>query len=139
MAEIAKQEGVVNEVGVNDELGKQIKEKQIAEWEFELENFENNLEKLRTGRERFQRMWARDERLYELMVENLKKVEGKADMAYELLDEYWELKKDQLNDKYLQDKHLSESKLQEFDMNEETILEEMESIRESLEKAKKEL
>lgn len=126
----AEDKNTKNEVGVQDDIGQDIVDRQKEQAELELEQFEIALQKELKGKERFARMWERDAKVYEIMIANFGKQPEKCDMDYELLPEYWALKKEQFVDKYNEDKVLSESRLMKFDMDIEEIEAQIKDLKE---------
>lgn len=121
-----------NNVGVQDDIGKEMIEATRDKILKELEMFQNKLPEQQKGKERFVKMWERDKRMYELMLEgdNHKKIEPQ--WNYEKSEEYWDIRKSQLQDKYEQDKFVSERKIEEYDASIEAIQEEIESCKKQL-------
>ena len=117
---------------VDDDIGQEMIASTIENLKKEVEMYEKNLPEREKGRERFIQMWERDKRMYELMLENDNHKKISPDWNYELSDEYWDIRKSQLQDKFEQDKHMSEAKIEEFDVSIEAIKEELESSKKQL-------
>lgn len=98
--------------GVTDELGQDSIEEAKANAQKELDHFKQNVETITKARERFENMWKRDERLYMIMIGAHKKLEPV--YGYEKSDEYWDIRKEQLVEKYEEDKFLAERKIEEY-------------------------
>lgn len=122
-----------NEVGVQDDIGQDIVDRQKEQAALELEQFESALQKELKGKERFRMMWEDiDKKVYEIMLANFGKNPDKCDMLYEKDPEYWALKKKQFELKYNEDKVLSESRLMKFDMDIEEIEAQIKDLKELL-------
>lgn len=113
-----------------DELSSDSTSEAIENAKKEIEHFEQNLVSIQEGKERFTKMWERDERLYNIMINNHRKLEPVYE--YEKLEEYWEIRKQQLVDKYEEDKFVSEQKIKQYDMQLEQVKEQLESTKEML-------
>jgi len=87
--------GKQHEVAVLDEIGIEMKEKQVSAIKRELDHFTKTLKEKKDDLEDALEAQAVDLKVYELVLEgdNYKKV--KPDFRYEELEEYWELNKQQ--------------------------------------------
>lgn len=108
-------ENKANNVEITDEYGKDILKSQMDSIKKEKEYFEVQLQKAKDGRERFIKQWTRDQKIYELMLNNFSMLPEKTTMKYETFPEYWELKKQQFEDKFEQDRHMTEAKIADYD------------------------
>lgn len=120
-----------NNVGVKDEIGKEIIAQQKKSLKREVEMFEKQLEDLQKSYDNFKDQWLIDKRMYELHLEgdNIRKINP--DFKYEAIDEFWELRKKQLQYKFRMDKHMAEAKLKHYLDQKEAV---EEQYRSSLEK-----
>lgn len=123
-----------NDITVKDDIGKEMIEKTRENIQNELEQFKKNYPEMVKHKDRFVEMWNRDKRMYELMLEdgNYKKIEPQ--YQYETVEEYWDIRKSQLQDKFAEDKYLSEQKIVEYEANLKHMEEEMQSCEEQLKK-----
>ena len=129
MAKIAD-ENKENDVGVMDDIGQEIVQANKEALEKEIELFTNNLVQKEKLKVRFARQWKRDEEIWTIKLDNIRKIEPIYE--YEKSDKYWELLTDAVMDQYLQDKFTTESKLKHFDMEKEDITAELESCQKKL-------
>lgn len=99
-----------------------------------LEHLYDELAPLLRMAQRFKEGWARDKRIYELMLEedNFKKIEPT--YIFETLPEYWDLKKKQFSEKYQQDNAQSEARYEGFQTEINSMLEDIRVLSEYLEK-----
>ena len=121
-----------NQISVKDDIGKEMIQKTKENIQKELEQFQKNYPEMVKHKERFEKMWARDKRMYELMLENgnYKKIEPQ--YQYETVEEYWDIRKSQLQDKFDEDRFLSEQKIAEYTANLKHMEEEMKSCEKQL-------
>lgn len=126
---------MVDEIGVKDEIGKEIAEEQRKSYIRQIEGFKDNLKQLAEARENYQVQWDIDNELYNIIIKGHKKV--KVDFEYENDPRYWELREKQGEFKYREAKHLAESKLKSYDTQTEAIQKEIDSLQEALDKLDK--
>lgn len=126
-----------DDIGIMDESGKEIVQAGIENLKQEIAVFENNIEQLKKDKENFSTQWEVDERAYELVINNLKRI--KPEFEYEAIPEYWELKKKQFQYKFRQDKHLSESKINQYTRGIEANVSELKAAKDKLKHLTKKL
>jgi glutaredoxin 2 len=108
------------EVGVQDDLGAQIIERQIEVIKHELEQvFIPNLEREQKAKARMQEQWEVDKRLYEITIEGF--VSCEARMKYEENPEYWALHKKKQQWKFDQEINQHEMMMKAYDQKMEEL------------------
>ncbi len=120
-------------IGIMDDLGKEIMESQKKQLLSELTTFQSNIKEIEKSKQNFKDQWDVDNRIYEIFLEeyNIKKLNP--EFKYEESNEYWDLRKKQLEYKYRQDKHMSESRLEEYDRKKIVLQEQIDIINKKLE------
>jgi len=88
-------EATPNGVGVTDELGVNMLKKQLLNFYAERDAFVQGKEQATKNLENFEKQWNIDKRLYELQMENWGLLDEKKTHKIHLIDEYWELAKEQ--------------------------------------------
>ncbi len=116
--------------GINDELGQDSIGEAKVNAKKELELFSENIIKIKEAKERFIKMWNRDEKLYHIMIDAPRKIV--LVYEYEKSDEYWAIRKEQLVEKYEEDKFMAEAKIKQYDTQLEDTQEQIDSIKELL-------
>jgi septal ring factor EnvC (AmiA/AmiB activator) len=126
-----------DEVGIMDEFGIDAVKAAIENLKVEIEVFEQNIVQLKKDKENFEVQWECDKRVYDMVINNLKKITP--EFEYETLPGYWECKKIQYQFKYRQDKHLSESKLKQYESGIEANTSELKAAKDKLKDLTKKL
>ena len=120
-----------NEIGVDDEIGQQIGERQIEVIQQELDSvFLPNLERARKGKARMEEQWEVDKRIYELTIDGFKTCQPR--MAFEENPEYWELQKQKQQWKFDQEIHQHKAMMEQYAQKEAELLENIETARATL-------
>ena len=115
----------MDNVEIMDELGQEIVAEQLKSLHRELSGFEDNLKQVLEAKENYEPQWEIDKRLYEIMIEGHRKIE--AQHEFEKNDEYWELRKRQLEYKFRQEKHLAESRINGYNIQIEALTKQVNS------------
>jgi len=121
---------VEDNIGVEDKIGKAMKEKQITNLNAEKEQFEKRVEQLDRNLENYVPQWEIDNGMWQLQLSDnnhIKKEEHRI-FPYEEKPEYWDFVKKKLEYKYRQDKHLAEEKINTWEREKEIIQEELDRI-----------
>jgi hypothetical protein len=126
---------MVDEIGIKDDIGKEITEEQRKSYIRQIDGLNDNLKQLTEAKENYQVQWNIDNELYQIIINGHKKV--RTDFEYENDPRYWELREKQGAFKYREAKHLAESKLKSYDTQSETIQKELNSLQEALNKLDK--
>ncbi len=127
------QEELQTKNALKDELSLEIEAEQRKKLNEELEAFKLQLKTKEGHKERYISMVKRDHRLYEIMLDNFKfATERVPTWEFEKIAEYTEIKKDQLNDKYIEDKVMSEGKVKSYDQELTAIQEQIDSCERKL-------
>jgi hypothetical protein len=119
-----------------NEYGSEIMQEAIQSLEKELELHTRNLKNNIDGKERFTKQWERDQKIWTIMIDNHMKLPEHIAFEYETVPEYWELRKEQLIEKYEEDKFKTESRLKKFDIDTEAINEQIKSATDKLNELK---
>jgi len=110
------------EIGVDDQIGKEMLDRQIEVLKDELYNvFIPNLEKGRNGKTRMAEQWEVDKRLYEITLAGFRTCAPK--MQFEENPEFWELQKKKQQWKFDQEIHQHEAMMREYDKKEAQLTE----------------
>lgn len=123
----------MSEVGLDDEYSKQIAEANKESLVKQKELFEKTIEEADKDYDNYNKQWAVDKELYDLMLEKFNYV-GEAKFAYEQDPRFWELQKEKFKYKMRMDVHMAEAKLKEFERRKETAIEQLNSVNKKLEK-----
>ncbi len=118
---------VMNNVGEKDKLGLEIEQAQKDSINRELEQFNKQLVANEDSRENWNKQWAIDNELYQVILNSPNKIPEKIEFEYEKNPRYWELRKAQLEFKYRWDCIKSKSQSEYFDKAKESIMKEIES------------
>lgn len=118
-------EKVKDEIGIKDDLGKEIEKEQRKTLNEEIELFTKNIESSKKSKANYEEQWVVDNEIYEIILkeDNMRKINP--DFKYESDERYWELRRTQLSYKYRMDKFMSEAKLTEFDRQVEVLEEQL--------------
>lgn len=120
----------MDNVQIQDEIGKDIIAEQIKALEREIKGFEENKQSLIDAKANYIPQWDIDKEIYEIMIEGHKKIEPTH--YFEQNDRYWELRRKQLEYKYRSDKFTAESRIKGYDTQLQMIEEEIASAKKKL-------
>lgn len=129
-----------NEVGITDEIGVDLIKDQLLSLYDERKAFEDGLDTAEKNLENFEKQWNIDKRLYELQMENWGLIEDKKTHKIHLIDEYWDLSKEQFYyGKVRPDTFQSEKMIESFNKEIETAKERLAGIADEIINIKKQL
>jgi len=138
--EYKNKEGTSNNVGVTDDIGVDMLKKQVLNLYAEETAFQGGLEAAEKNLENFSKQWAIDKRLYELQLDNWGLLDEHRTHKLHMVDEYWELSKEQFYyNKVRPDTFQSEKLIEGYIDEIKTSNERLSAIAEELINVKKQL
>lgn len=123
---------VMDNVGVMDDVGKEIAEEQKKSYIRQIDGFKDNLKQVQEAKDNYEKQWKVDDELYSIILKGQKKLIPV--FEYENDSRYWELRDMQGQFKYRQDKHLAESKIDGYNKQIESIQTEITKLEDGLRK-----
>jgi len=127
-------EDAQNNVVENDEIGKEIKEKQIESINKELLHFKDQFDEVEKLEARFKRLWDVDKRIFEIRLEPgaCEKVESQRQFKYESHPEFWNLIRERTVAEFEQECARAEGTLEKFKYQKEKLKEQIDSSQSKL-------
>jgi hypothetical protein len=109
-------ENAQNNVVENDEIGQEIKAKQIESINKELQHFKQQFDDVEQLEARFKRLWDVDKRIFEIRLEPgaCEKVESQRQFKYESHPEFWNLIRERTQAEYESECARAEGTLEKF-------------------------
>jgi hypothetical protein len=133
MATVAN-ENAQNNVVENDEIGQEIKAKQIESINLELQHFKEQFDEVEKLEARFKRLWDVDKRIFEIRLEPgaSEKIESQRQFKYENHPEFWNLIRERTVAEYESECARAESTLEKFIYQKAKLKEQIDSSQSKL-------
>jgi len=131
--------GTSNEVGVTDEIGKDLIKNQLLSLYAEEEAFVKARENALEGLENYEKQWLIDKELLELQLNNFGMLDSAKTHIVHTIPRFWELQKEQFGYKVRQETFQAEQTIKSFEREVETADKQLERIRKSIADKVKEL